>query len=145
MDLLLISNNKIIHHFKRRNWLNDCDQAADIILRKILIYFFVTLRHVRGKYKYKEEVIKKVEHDHPCKLTQTAVKITFPGMKEQLLVSFLGYKEPNLMPVQRCKGLCGSGNALSPVACVPTKLRYNKVKMQIMTQYLGHDAKQRYR
>lgn len=34
---------------------------------------------VRGKYKYKEEVIKKIEHDHPCKLTQTAVKITFPG------------------------------------------------------------------
>ena len=48
------------------------------------------IRHVRGKYKYKEEVIKKIEHDHPCKLTQTAVKITFPGMKEQVLVSFLG-------------------------------------------------------
>ena len=48
------------------------------------------IRHVRGKYKYKEEVIKKIEHDHPCKLTQTAVKITFPGMTEQVLVSFLG-------------------------------------------------------
>ena len=33
------------------------------------------IRHVRGKYKYKEEVIKKIEHDHPCKLTQTAVKV----------------------------------------------------------------------
>ena len=26
-------------------------------------------------------------------------------MKEEVLVSFLGYKEPNLMPVLRCKGL----------------------------------------
>lgn len=65
-------------------------------------------------------------------------------MKEEVLVSFLGYKEPNLMPVQRCKGLC-SNEALSPVACVPTKLRYKKVKMQIKTQYLGHDAQERFR
>ena len=63
-------------------------------------------------------------------------------MKEEVLVSFLGYKEPNLMPVLRCKGLCNN-QALSPVACVPTKLRYKKVKMQIKTQYLGHDAQVR--
>lgn len=37
------------------------------------------IRHARGKYSTKEEVMKKIEHDHPCKLTQTAVKITFPG------------------------------------------------------------------
>ena len=36
------------------------------------------IRHVRGKYKYKEEVIKKMEHDHPCKLTETAVKVNSP-------------------------------------------------------------------
>ena len=40
------------------------------------------------------------------KLTSTAVKISFPGMKSEVLVSFLGYKEPNLMHVNRCKGLC---------------------------------------
>ena len=102
------------------------------------------IRHVRGKYKHKEEVVKKIEHDHPCKLTEAAVKITFPGMKDQVLVSFLGYKEPNLVPVLRCKGLCGN-EALSPVACVPTKLRYRKVKMQIKTQYLGHESKEKYR
>ena len=102
------------------------------------------IRHVRGKYKYKEEVVKKIEHDHPCKLTEAAVKITFPGMKDEVLVSFLGYKEPNLMPVRRCKGLCGN-EALSPVACVPTKLRYRKVKMQIKTQYLGHEMQERFR
>ena len=36
---------------------------------------FQKVRHAAGKYKYKEEVIKKVEHDHPCKLTQTSVKV----------------------------------------------------------------------
>lgn len=48
----------------------------------------------------------QMEINHPCKLTSTAVKISFPGMKEEVLVSFLGYKEPNLMHVNRCKGLC---------------------------------------
>ena len=38
------------------------------------------------------------------RLAQTAVKVTFPGMKSEVLVSFLGYKEPNLMHVMRCKG-----------------------------------------
>ena len=36
---------------------------------------FQKVRHAAGKYKYKEEVIKKIEHDHPCKLTQTSVKV----------------------------------------------------------------------
>ena len=54
----------------------------------------------------KEEIVKQMEINHPCKLTSTAVKISFPGMKEEVLVSFLGYKEPNLMHVNRCKGLC---------------------------------------
>ena len=45
----------------------------------------------------------QVEINHPCRLTSTAVKISFPGMKSEVLVSFLGYKEPNLMFVNRCK------------------------------------------
>ena len=64
------------------------------------------IRHSRGKYTMKEEIVKQMEINHPCKLTSTAVKISFPGMKEEVLVSFLGYKEPNLMHVNRCKGLC---------------------------------------
>lgn len=46
------------------------------------------IRHSRGKYKYKEEVIKKIEHDHPCKLTETAVKVTFPGMNNGTFFSY---------------------------------------------------------
>ena len=36
-------------------------------------------------------------------------------------------------------GLCNN-QALSPVACVPTKLRYKKVKMAIKTQYLQQNG-----
>ena len=55
------------------------------------------IRHLKGKYTVREEVVKRVEHSYPCKLVETAVKVTFPGMKSEVLVSFLGYKEPNLM------------------------------------------------
>ena len=58
------------------------------------------IRHLKGKYTVREEVVKRVEHSYPCKLVETAVKVTFPGMKSEVLVSFLGYKEPNLMQVQ---------------------------------------------
>jgi hypothetical protein len=134
--------------------------AAQLVILLILVILFTVtdeadgfnslksriqkVRHARGKYKYKEEIIKRMEHDHPCKLTETAVKVTFPGMKSEVLVSFLGYKEPNLMPVKRCKGLC-SNQALSPVACVPTKRRLKKVKMHLKTQYLGHDVHEKFR
>ena len=81
----------------------------------------------------KEVVIKRVEHTYPCRLVQTAVKVTFPGMKKEVLVSFLGYKEPDLMHVMRCKGIC-SNDAISPVACAPTKRRLKKVAMRLKTQ-----------
>ena len=102
------------------------------------------IRHIKGKYTVKEEVVKRVEHSYPCRLVQTAVKVTFPGMKSEVLVSFLGYKEPNLMHVMRCKGLCSSG-ALSPVACVPTKRRLKKVEMHLKTQVLGSNAREKFR
>ena len=102
------------------------------------------VRHVRGKYTVKEEVIKRVEISHPCRLTRTAVKVTFPRMKDEVLVSFIGYKEPNLMFVNRCKGLCSS-EAIGRVACVPTKRRWKKVKMQLKTQVLGRDVKENFK
>jgi hypothetical protein len=93
----------------------------------------VEARKNRGKYTMKEDVVKKKEHLYPCDLVQTAVKVTFPGMKKELLVSFMGYKEPDLMHVMRCKGICPNG-AMSPVACVPTKRRLKKVAMHLKTQ-----------
>ena len=81
--------------------------------------------------------------DHPCNLTRTAVKISFPAMKEAVFVNFLGYREPNLQYVMRwecrdhvtiklyfivtrCKGICGSEEAGSVEqrsrACVPTRV-----------------------
>ena len=64
------------------------------------------IRHLKGKYTVREEVVKRVEHSYPCKLVETAVKVTFPGMKSEVLVSFLGYKEPNLMQASQIHFLC---------------------------------------
>ena len=42
--------------------------------------------------------------DHPCNLTKTTVRISFPELKGEVFVNLLGYKEPNLIPLWRCKG-----------------------------------------
>ena len=73
-------------------------------------------------YKTKEEVERPPIADHPCNLTRTAVKISFPAMKDEVFVNFLGYREPNLQYVLRCKGLCGDDTSSSQTACVPTKV-----------------------
>ena len=74
----------------------------------------------KGMYKTKEEVERPPTWDHPCNLTRTAVKISFPAMKSELFVNFLGYREPNLKNVMRCKGVCGESK--SKTACVATKV-----------------------
>ena len=57
-----------------------------------------------GTYKTKEEIEKPPKMDHPCNLTRTTVKISFPELKGEVFVNLLGYKEPNLIPLWRCKG-----------------------------------------
>ena len=57
-----------------------------------------------GTYKTKEEVEKPPKMDHPCNLTRTTVRISFPELKGEVFVNLLGYKEPNLIPLWRCKG-----------------------------------------
>ncbi|CAB4066493.1 unnamed protein product [Lepeophtheirus salmonis] len=61
-------------------------------------------RRIKGKYSVKEEIVKKIERIHPCGLEEAAVKVSFPGIKSEMLVSFLGYKEPNLIHVNRFIG-----------------------------------------
>ena len=73
-----------------------------------------------GRYTVKEEVQKSPEFTHFCNLTRTSVKISFPEMKSRVFVNFLGYKEPNLVHLQRCKGRCGDAEVES-VACVPLR------------------------
>ena len=58
----------------------------------------------QGTYKTKEEIEKPPKMDHPCNLTRTTVKISFPELKGEVFVNLLGYKEPNLIPLWRCKG-----------------------------------------
>ena len=71
-----------------------------------------------GRYTVKEEVQKAPEVNHFCNLTRTSVKISFPEMKSRVFVNFLGYKEPNLIHLQRCKGRCGDTESSS---CVPIR------------------------
>merc|ERR1719347_1827505 len=96
-----------------------------------------------GTYKTKEEIEKAPSFDHPCNLTRTSVKISFPAMKSELFVNFLGYREPNLMYVMRCKGLCGESE--SRTACAATKVTQKKVKMMVKTHFQGRDKKEKWK
>lgn len=72
----------------------------------------------------REEVERAPETNHPCNLTRTSVKISFPEMKRRIFVNFLGYKEPNLIHLPRCKGRCGDEG--STVSCVPTRHSFQR-------------------
>jgi len=94
----------------------------------------------KGTYKTKEEIEKPPSEDHPCNLTRTSVRISFPEMKGELFVNLLGYKEPNLVHLMRCKGVCR--DVESPIACTATKLRQKTVKMLVRTHLHGRDKKE---
>jgi hypothetical protein len=94
----------------------------------------------KGTYKTKEEIEKPPSEDHPCNLTRTSVRISFPEMKGELFVNLLGYKEPNLVHLMRCKGVCG--DVESPIACTATKVRQKTVKMVVKTHLHGRDKKE---
>ena len=94
----------------------------------------------RGTYVVKEEIEKAPVHNHPCNLTETVVKITFPEMKSEVFMNFLGYKGSNMIYLQRCKGRCSDGN--SPVSCTATKIRERKVKMTVSSFLTGATPKE---
>ncbi|XP_023334338.1 uncharacterized protein LOC111705872 isoform X2 [Eurytemora carolleeae] len=94
-----------------------------------------------GKYTTREEIQKAPSEDHPCRPTKTSVKITFPDMKSEVFVNFLGYKEPNLMQLLRCKGRCSSTN--EEIDCVATRVRQKRVKMTVKTTLIGRDPREK--
>ena len=62
-------------------------------------------------------------HDHPCNLTKTAVKISFPEIKNEVFVNLLGYKGSDLIYLNRCKGewgelSVGQSGGMSGVRCL---------------------------
>ena len=59
----------------------------------------------RGTYVVKEEVEKAPVHQHPCNLSRTAVKMTFPEMKQEVFMNLLGYRGSNMIYLNRCKGV----------------------------------------
>ena len=56
-------------------------------------------------YKTSEVIEKAPTEDHPCTLIRTSERISFPALRNELFVNFLGYREPNLVHVMRCKGV----------------------------------------
>ena len=94
----------------------------------------------RGTYVVKEEIEKAPVHNHPCNLTETVVKISFPEMKSEVFMNFLGYKGSNMIYLQRCKGICSDGN--TPVSCTATKIREKKVKMTVSSFLTGATPKE---
>ena len=94
-----------------------------------------------GKYTTKEIVEKAPAEVHPCNLTRTAVKVSFPDMQDELFVNLIGYKEPNIVHLARCKGLCGLNG--SSVGCQATRVRQKSVKMLLMTQLTNREPKER--
>ena len=95
-----------------------------------------------GTYKTKEEIEKAPSDDHPCNLTRTSVRITFPDLRGELFVNLLGYKEPNLVPLMRCIGRCGEN---SKVACVPTKVQERVMNMVVRSHLQGQESKERFK
>ena len=93
-----------------------------------------------GRYSVKEEIQKPPDENHPCNLTRTSVKISFPAMKSETFVNFLGYKEPSLVYLARCKGVCG-GEAMD---CVPTSVREKRVKMMVKSFLAESEPEERY-
>ena len=87
----------------------------------------------KGRYTVKEEVEKAPDANHPCNLTVSAVKISFPAMKKETFVNFLGYREPNVVHLSRCRGRCGDED----VICLPLKTRERKVKMMMTSSLVG--------
>ena len=95
----------------------------------------------RGTYVVKEEIEKAPVHDHPCNLTETAVKIAFPEMESEVFMSLLGYKGSNMIHLQRCKGRCVGSD--STVSCTATRVREKKVKMAVRSFLTGGEHRER--
>ena len=94
---------------------------------------------VKQSYKQNEKIEKAPSEDHPCKLTRTSLKISFPALKNELFVNILGYREPNLVKIMKCKGVCG--DARGRVACEATRVEQKKILMMFKTNSSGQGAK----
>ena len=89
-------------------------------------------------YKTKEQIDKPPDENHPCMLTETSVKISFPALKDELFVNLIGYKEPNLVSLRQCRGLCEERKG--PIKCTPTAMQPKVVKMMFKSNSSGRDS-----
>ena len=62
-------------------------------------------------------------------------------MKSETFVNFLGYKEPNLVHLARCKGMCREGGTAK--SCVATSAREKKVKIMVRSFLAGAEPEEK--
>jgi len=96
----------------------------------------------RGTYVVRESVEKAPIHDHPCNLTRTAVKISFPEIKNEVFVNLLGYKGSDLIYLNRCKGVC-MNNDERKLKCKAIGYQEKRVKMMVKAFRVGSDAREK--
>ena len=89
-------------------------------------------------YKTNEQIEKVPSDNHPCNLTRTSMRISFPELKNQLFVNILGYREPNLVYLQQCRGFCLEQDSF--VSCTPLKTKRKTFMMMFKTNSSGQDS-----
>ena len=92
----------------------------------------------RGGYKSNEQIQKAPSEDHPCNLTRTSFRLSFPALKSETFVNLLGYKEPNLVYLWRCKGVCAGRPG---VGCTATTTVQRTFSMRFRTHLTKQDSK----
>ena len=110
------------------------------ILEKLAMDKKKQLTQSRSSYKTSEKVEKTPSENHPCNLTRTTMRISFPALRSELFVNILGYREPNLVSLWQCKGRYGAAG--SHVGCVPIVMKQKKVNMMLKTNSFGRDSKE---
>merc|ERR1719410_349178 len=98
----------------------------------------------RGTYVVRESVEKAPIHDHPCNLTKTAVKISFPEIKNEVFVNLLGYKGSDLIYLNRCKGVC-MNNDERKLKCKAIGYQEKRVKMMVKAYRTEEHARESFK
>ena len=62
--------------------------------------------------------------------------VIIPIQNSKVGVNLLGYREPRLVHVMRCQGLCHLG-----VACVPSSVDRRTITMMLKTSHTGSEAR----
>ena len=91
-------------------------------------------KNKKEMYVTKEEIEKALIYDHPCNLTETNIRISFP---ESLS---MGHRGTNTIKVSRCLGWCTKTER--PILCKATRVRAIEVNMKMRSFQTGRPLKE---